>query len=103
LQCVFQCAGLARDSGGSVDDDVGWAGLFASWLTPTLFQGCQQSLRTPRNLWEPGLPAMAVGQSKKMLNEPTKPGTKKGAQKDAKKFTSYQRSQELLKVNAYNP
>lgn len=48
--------------------------------------------------------AIAVGQSMKRLDEPAKSGRKKkGAPKDAKKFTSYQRSQELLKVNAYNP
>lgn len=37
----------------------------------------------------------------KMLVEPAKSGRKKGVPKDAKKFTSYQRSKELLKVNMH--
>ncbi len=46
------------------------------------------------------MPAIAVGQSMKMVDGPAKSGPKKGAPKDAKKFTSFQRSKELLKVNS---
>ena len=52
-------AGLARDSGVSVNEDAGWAG-------PHSIAECQQTLCTPLNLWEPGLPAIAMGQSMKM-------------------------------------
>ena len=66
-------AGLARDSGGSANEDVGCAGDIASRLAPTVFR---RVLKT---------------------------GHKKGAPKGAKRFTSYQRSKELLKVNLHKP
>ncbi|MCE6976418.1 hypothetical protein EI534_03050 [Pseudomonas frederiksbergensis] len=66
-------AGLARDSGGSANEDVGCAGVIASKPAPTVFRGV------------------------------LKTGHKKGAPKDAKRFTSYQRSKELLKVNLHKP
>ncbi len=62
-------AELARDGGGSVDEDVADADVFASklcsysggrWVSRRRCCWCER-------LWEPSLLAMAVGQSTKML------------------------------------
>ncbi len=64
-------AELARDSGGSAGEDVGWAAVIASKPAATGFFRVAWSFRFAANpLWEPSLLAIAVGLLAEMLDGP---------------------------------
>ncbi|AOE63015.1 hypothetical protein AXG94_15010 [Pseudomonas corrugata] len=62
--------GLARDGGGSVTGDVGWADVIASRLAPTGFASCMKIEYTANPMVGASLLAMAVGRLAAMLDVP---------------------------------